>query len=427
MGSYTEKPLFEAPAHPCFDKEARHMHARVHLPVAPKCNIQCNYCNRKYDCVNESRPGVTSAILSPHQALEYLKELYKHLENISVIGIAGPGDPFANPDETMKTLQLVKAEFPDKLFCLSSNGLNIIPYIASFKSIGVTHVTLTINAVDPFIGKDIYSWVRTNKKVYRGEEGASILLEEQLTAILLLKKQGITVKINSIILPGINDFHFSDIAAKVKSLGADVMNCIPVYPNKDTVFSGIENPDTNMISSTRKAASMNMKLMTHCARCRADAAGLLGSDFDDSYRMIQEYARRPIMPNDDRPLVAVATNEGLLVNLHLGEAGSLYIYRQTPNGFKFVEERPTPKAGDGNFRWIELARIMSDCRALLTSGVGNNPLTILQQSGIRVIQMTGLIDEGLEAVYNNKPLRTVKKSEMFKCGSSCKGNARGCG
>ena len=54
-----------ASAHPCFDKEARHKNARVHLPVAPKCNIQCNYCNRKFDCVNESRPGVTSSVLTP--------------------------------------------------------------------------------------------------------------------------------------------------------------------------------------------------------------------------------------------------------------------------------------------------------------------------------------------------------------------------
>jgi len=27
-------------AHPCFNEEAKHVKARVHLPVAPKCNIQ---------------------------------------------------------------------------------------------------------------------------------------------------------------------------------------------------------------------------------------------------------------------------------------------------------------------------------------------------------------------------------------------------
>ena len=85
-------------AHPCFDEEAKHTNARVHLAVAPKCNIQCNYCNRKYDCVNECRPGVTSSILTPGQAAGYLKELDTRLDNLAVVGIAGPGDPFANPE-----------------------------------------------------------------------------------------------------------------------------------------------------------------------------------------------------------------------------------------------------------------------------------------------------------------------------------------
>ena len=33
--------------HPCFDKEAKLKYARIHIPVAPKCNVQCGYCNRK--------------------------------------------------------------------------------------------------------------------------------------------------------------------------------------------------------------------------------------------------------------------------------------------------------------------------------------------------------------------------------------------
>jgi nitrogen fixation protein NifB len=423
MKSEVNTPLT---GHPCFNKEASHMYARVHLPVAPGCNIQCNYCNRKYDCVNESRPGVTSAVLSPHQALAYLKELHKHMQKIAVIGIAGPGDPFANPEETMITLELAGDEFPDKIFCLSTNGLNVIPYIADLKALRVTHVTLTINAVDPGIGKNIYSWIRANKKVYRGEEAASILLEEQLTAIVLLKRKGIIVKINSIILPGINDNHFAEIARKVKSLGADIMNCIPVFPNAGTVFSDIKTPDVHTVNAARNAASDHISLMTHCARCRADAAGLLGKDFDGRFNMISEFASKPMMPEEDRAFVAVCTEEGQLVNLHMGESARVNIYAKSPNGFRFIEERTTPDAGTGDFRWMQLAAVLKDCRALLTSGIGNNPLKILQQSGIRVIQMTGLIDEGLDAIYNNKPLRTVSKAEMFKCGSSCKGNAQGC-
>ena len=44
--------------HPCYSEKAHHHYARMHVAVAPACNIQCHYCNRKYDCANESRPGV---------------------------------------------------------------------------------------------------------------------------------------------------------------------------------------------------------------------------------------------------------------------------------------------------------------------------------------------------------------------------------
>ncbi|MDP4208292.1 MAG: nitrogenase cofactor biosynthesis protein NifB [Bacteroidota bacterium] len=413
-------------AHPCFDIEARHTHARVHLPVAPKCNIQCNYCNRKYDCVNESRPGVTSSVLSPYQAVEYLKELTKHIENISVIGIAGPGDPFANPEETLQTMRLVKKEFPEKIFCLSTNGLNLKPYIDEIAELGVSHVTITINAVDPEITSKVYSWVRYDKKVRRGVDGAQFLMERQLECIPLLKEKGITVKINTVIMPGINDNHIGEVAKVVKALGADIMNCIPMVPNKDTVFQDMKEPDKAMIFKVRTLAKEHIDMMTHCSRCRADAAGLLGQDFKDAFGMLQEFASRPIFPNDDRPYVAVATHEGMLVNMHLGEADALYIYKQTPNGFHFVGERATPPSGSGDFRWINLSNTLKDCRAVLVAGVGGNPLNILQHSGIRVIQMTGLIDEGLEAVFNNKPIKTVKKADAFKCGDQCRGNAQGC-
>ena len=107
--------------HPCFNDKVRHLFARVHLPVAPKCNVQCNFCNRKFDCVNESRPGVSSAVLSPGQALAYLEKMMEKMPNISVVGIAGPGDPFANPDETMETLRRVRERYPEMLLCVATN------------------------------------------------------------------------------------------------------------------------------------------------------------------------------------------------------------------------------------------------------------------------------------------------------------------
>ena len=397
----------EAVKHPCFDEDAKHTHARVHLPVAPSCNIQCSYCNRKYDCVNESRPGVTSSVLEPTQAVKYLVELDKHINNISVIGIAGPGDPFANPEEVMQTLREVKAKFPNRIFCLSTNGLNLQPYIDEIAALDVTHVTLTINGVNPEITSKLYQWVRYEKKIYRGEEAARLLLEKQLACIPLLKAKGITVKINFIIVPDINDHHIDETARVVKELGADIINCMPLIPTPGSNFEEMPKPDQKMIFRVRAEAKYHLPLMTHCARCRADAAGFLGQDLKEAYTILQRISSEATEDETARPYVAVATSGGQLVNLHLGEAETVYIFYQTRNGFQFIEERTMPDKGSGDQRWIDVARLLIDCRALLVAGIGETPTSILKGCGIKVIQMNGMIDEGLDGVYNNQPIRSM--------------------
>src|SRR5660397_91421 len=111
--------------HPCFSKDAHMKYARMHLPVAPKCNILCNYCKREFDCVNESRPGVTSHLLSPTEASDLVDSVLRKMDNLAVVGIAGPGDPLANPEKTFSTFRLIKRKHPDLKLCLSTNGLLI--------------------------------------------------------------------------------------------------------------------------------------------------------------------------------------------------------------------------------------------------------------------------------------------------------------
>ncbi len=415
--------------HPCFNKEAKGQYARVHLPVAPKCNISCNYCNRKFDCVNESRPGVTSNVLSPEQALFYLQGLREKMPNLSVVGIAGPGDPFANPNETMETLRLVRKNYDDMILCVSSNGLGIAPYIDELAELQVSHVTITINALDPEILGNVYRWVRFEKKGYFGIEGAKILLEKQLEAIEKLKAAGITVKANAIVIPGINDAHLPALAEGLSKMGVDLMNTIPLIPVEDTPFSDLYEPDAKTMKGIRKQIAEFLPPMTHCSRCRADAAGLLGKDSTEAMELLTEAAKMTVEKGcmDDRPYVAVASNEGILVNQHLGEADRLYVFKETPNGYKLVNQRVTPPKGSGDERWEELANVLSDCRAILVGGIGPKPSKILGKSGIKVVEMSGLIDQGMDAIYKGTELRTITKAESFKCGAGCSGTGTGCG
>jgi len=386
--------------HPCFDRSARHLYGRIHLPVAPRCNVSCNYCNRKFDCASESRPGVTSAILSPAQALYYLTSVLEKEPRIAVVGIAGPGDPFANPKETMETLRLVRAKFPHILLCVSSNGLNILPYVDELAELEVSHVTITINAVDPKIGEKVYKWVRDGKMTYRGRIAAELMISRQLSALKALKDRGLVAKVNCVLSPGINDQHIPEIAEKVGLLGADLMNCIPLFPTEGTPFYELPEPNAKMTARVRLQAGQFLPQMTHCMRCRADSVGFLNDPRTDEFReLLIQSSRMPLYPEENRPNVAVATMEGALVNLHLGEAEEFHIYSDADESRQTVDVRKAPLPGDGDLRWDEIAKTLKDCRAVLVSAIGGRPREVLEKSGIKVIEMVGTIQDGLDVVY----------------------------
>lgn len=415
--------------HPCFDKVAKMKYARVHIPIAPKCNVQCTYCNRKYDCVNESRPGITSSVLNPYQSLNYIRAISAKIKNISTIGIAGPGDAFAEPEKTLESIRLIKNEFPEKIFCLSSNGLNILPYIDEIEELGVTHVTLTVNSFRVETLAKIYKWIRFNKKVYRGLEAAQIMLTQQTEALKALAKKNITVKVNAVIIPGVNDNEMEEVAKTISELGVATMNCIPLIPAEGSDLENSPKPTRESVRNIIHTIRQYIKPMTHCARCRADAAGMLGHDDKDAYKLIHECSVMPTAKTDInlKPHVAVASYEGLMINKHLGEATDFLIYKEVEQGYELIERRHAPAKGDGDLRWINLAKTLKDCSYVLVNGVGAKPVDVLQKVGIAVVEMSGLIDNGLDAVYKGTKLKSVLKTTLGKCGDSCGGNAMGCG
>ncbi len=364
----------------------------------------------------------------------YLQDVLERRSNIAVVGIAGPGDPFANPEETMETLRLVREKHPDIMLCLATNGLNIGKYIDELADLDVGHITITVNAITADIGAEVYAWIRYGKRIYPGKEGAQILLMHQMEAIQRLKEHKLTVKVNSIILPGINDTHIVSIAKRAADMRVDIFNCIPYYQNICSAFENLESPPPEMISRVKTEAARYLPQMNHCMRCRADAAGLLHeSTSSECMKLLQQYNTHDepteisTSSQPDRRYVAAASMEGMLVNQHLGEAAQLFIYKEQDDGIALVETRRTPDAGGGMQRWKDLAESIRDCQVLLVSGIGKNPKQVLTQQGIQVIQIEGLIEEAVTAVFHGNNMNHLLKRERTACGQACSGTGGGCG
>lgn len=418
-----------ATRHPCFDSEARTRVARVHLPVAPACNVSCNFCDRKHDCLNESRPGVTSVVLEPWQAVEYLDGLMARRGDIGVVGIAGPGDPMANREATLATLAAVRARHPGMLLCLATNGVALAESVDALRQLGLSHLTITINAIDAATAARIYAWVRTKDGILRGHAAGREIVTRQLDALDALRGTGIVVKVNTVVLPGINDGCVAEIAAEVARRGAAVYNCIPLVPAGGSRLAALKGPDEQTMAALRAATGAFLPAMAHCSRCRADACGLLNEGTPTEALLALRAAAgrgRPIAA-PVRPRVAVATREGVLIGGHLGEADALSVFEAGAEGVRFVERRPTPPPGEGDARWNELARQFHDCRTIVVTGVGPGPRRVLQESGIEVLQAEGLLDDALEPLLRGEPLPAHMRRRFAGCGTECSGTGQGCG
>ncbi len=263
--------------HPCFSKEAHHKFGRIHLPVAPACNIQCRYCIRKYDCANESRPGITSRVMTPYEAMERVRAVVDRNENISVIGIAGPGDPLAN-DATFETLRAIHKEFPELILCVSTNGLYLSDRLEELIKAGVRSLTVTINAVTPGMAEKVYSWASYKGKRYAGRDAAFLIVNNQWRGLTNAVDAGLIVKVNTVFIPGVNDVEIPLIAWHAGERGADIMNLMPLIPQAE--FEGRERPSLEMMTKKRAECEKHIPQMTHCRQCRADACGILGEDKD---------------------------------------------------------------------------------------------------------------------------------------------------
>lgn len=414
--------------HPCYSEGAHQHYARIHVSVAPACNIQCNYCNRKFDCSNESRPGVTSGKLSPEEAVKKVLYVGGDIQQLSVVGVAGPGDALANPKKTFETFKMLQEKAPDLKLCLSTNGLRLPEFIEEIDKYNVDHVTVTINTVDPTgeIGSKIYPWVHWNHKKVFGVEAAKILLEKQLEGIKMLTQRGILVKANSVLIPGVNDKDLPNVAKKLKDMNVFLHNIMPLLSKEEygTYYglNGQKSASDQEVMEAQEACGMDMKLMSHCRQCRADAVGLIGEDrgseftpdvfenmswedLEKQYNIeartkkhevienwraaldqannrikIEQASKSELSSNSKTKLVAVTSAGEGTVNLHFGNATEFLIYEAGDKAIKFVMHRKVenayckgPEDCDGSYPIEEIKNTLKDIDLLLTEKIGGCP------------------------------------------------------
>ena len=198
---------------------------------------------------------------------------------IKVAGIAGPGDTLAS-DYALETFRLIKENFPGLVKCMSTNGLLLAEKADEIIDADIDSLTVTVNAVDPEIEAKLNRGILYHGKHYTGVEAAEILIRNQLEGIRKVSQAGITIKVNTVLVIGINDGHIEEIAKTVKEAGASIYNIIPLIPQNE--LKDYPEPTCLQIEEVRAKAAKYIDVFRHCQRCRADAIGVPGEkDFGD--------------------------------------------------------------------------------------------------------------------------------------------------
>ena len=447
--------------HPCYSEEAHHYFARMHVAVAPACNIQCHYCNRKYDCANESRPGVVSELLTPEQAVKKTKAVASKIPQMTVLGIAGPGDPLANPQRTFDTFRMLSEQAPDIKLCVSTNGLTLPECIDELAKHNIDHVTITINTLDPKIGAKIYPWIFWKNRRIGGEKAAKILIQQQQKGLEMLVEKGILVKVNSVMIPGVNDQHLKEVSRVVKQKGAFLHNVMPLISEEEHgTFYGLmgqRGPDTEELQDLQDACSGDMNMMRHCRQCRADAVGLLGEDRGEEFtldkieEMSVDYDKAMVMraevhaqieaelkekqkkkarlalgqhhvasiQQEPRPvLMAIATKGQGVINQHFGHATEFLVYEASSKGVRFVGHRKVDQycigndtCGDKESALSGSLAALKGCEAVLCAKIGYEPWEKLEAAGIQPNGEHAMepIEDAVKVVYQE-----IIESELLK-------------
>lgn len=303
MGSWPRPEAAVAVAeHPCFDEAAHSRYARLHLAVAPRCNIRCAYCDRRLgDCVHGNRPGMARRVLRPREVPELVRATLRSEPRLRVIGVAGPGEPLANP-ETFEALALAGRTWAEEasappVFCLSTNGLLLAEAVPRLVEHGVSTVTVTMSAVTPRLVELIYVRLPEPPEVAssgagQGAPAVHWFTGRQLAGIRRAAEAGLAVKVNTVLIPGVNlaagpdapgerteadrqsDFfeEVRQVAEAAAEAGACIQNIVPLIPLG--AFAGLRPPACEELRRAREEAGLFVPQFRLCRQCRADAAGV---------------------------------------------------------------------------------------------------------------------------------------------------------
>jgi nitrogen fixation protein NifB len=213
--------------------------------------------------------------MDPREAVTRLNLELGRRKNLRIIAVSGPGDPLASKN-AMETLHRIRQSDQDAKICLSTNGTLLEERISDLQEIMPSTISVSIHAATPQTASKIYEWIEMDARVPVSSKIGDYILNKQLTGIRKASAAGILVKVNTVLIPEINENEIVQLAKRISQQGATLHNVIPLIPSGRLRY--ISPPSIKQLNNIRKKASQHIPQFYHCYQCRSDVVGIPGQD-----------------------------------------------------------------------------------------------------------------------------------------------------
>lgn len=168
------------------------VHDYLRISLTDKCNFRCSYCT-PYDF---PKGFYASSIRMTSDEIEQIASVFVGL-GIKKIRLTG-GEPLVRKD-AKKIIQLL-SKFPVEL-CITTNGVFADEYVDIFKEAGIQTVNVSLDSLDR---DNFFSITRRDE------------FEKVLSNIHLLLRNNFHIKVNVVVMRGVNDNEILDFVEWTK-------------------------------------------------------------------------------------------------------------------------------------------------------------------------------------------------------------------
>ena len=198
--------------------------SNIRVSLTPKCNLSCIYCHKE----GEKSPKDQ---LSAGDIQEILRVAAKfEIRSVKFTG----GEPLLRPD----LVQIVQSVPPGMESSLTTNGTILADLARDLKTSGLKRVNVSIDSLNP----ETYKKITGTDKLSDVLDGITAALDVGLTP----------VKLNMVVLDGINDNEIDDFLAFVRGNRNLILQLIELMHFNDCNYHGELNVVEEMLASRSK-------------------------------------------------------------------------------------------------------------------------------------------------------------------------------